>query len=105
MVQQMVPQMPMQMVPQQMQTPNINIRVVAGDDNSKNDGPPTDGNNGQNITVGQPGLAGGGGESQRIEGGFDKLVIPKTESKKETTAPSILGGLAQVGTAIINKLG
>ena len=89
--------------PQFQPPPNINIRVVAGDDNSKNDGSAQEGN-GQSILVG-----GGQGQAPKVDSGFDKLVIPNTkggnsESSKEKP-PSILGGLAQVGTAIINKLG
>ena len=87
--------------PQFQPTPNINIRVVAGDDNSRNDGH-TQEENGQTV------LAGGGqgqGPQPKVDSGFDKLVIPNTKGGSSKEPPSILSGLAQVGTAIINKLG
>jgi hypothetical protein len=97
---QHIPHFPVQLPQPQLQPiqqPNINIRVVAGDDNSKNGG--------SNQEEGQPEI------TVKKEDDFNSLVIPRpeTEKKKETSEPktsggSIMSNLSDISKIFINKM-
>jgi hypothetical protein len=103
--------MPQQQAMQQPppQIPQINIKMVGGNDFSKGpegkgpDGKGTDGTVGYGSSDAGISITGGSSDA----GAFNNLVIPSMKGgdssfKKEDT--SILGGLADFGNLVINKI-
>ena len=85
---------------QQPQVPQINIKMVGGNDFSRggegeNDGPTKIPGQGQDVNI-------AGGSDQNA---FNNLVIPNS-AKKESNPPekTIMGGLADFGSLVINKI-
>jgi DNA-directed RNA polymerase II subunit RPB2 len=97
-----------QMVPYpQMAQPNINIRVVAGDDNSKNDNSSQDKMSGgdpfETLVIpkqngGSERSAGGGGTVKEQTAGGTK------KEQSDGSDKTIMGTMAQLGGVLINKI-
>jgi hypothetical protein len=95
------------MLPQVPQIPQINIKMVGGNDFSKGEDDRGSGNSGENGVT----ITGGGQDTSA----FNSLVIPsmkggsgfestKFEESTKKTDKTILGGLADFGNLVINKI-